>query len=269
MIIDNDRIYQSNTSGPFKIIEDLGFINGRHKCKIKFINTGYEASAITYNATSGRVLDKSLNGQISNDYDITRFDNYDAHINRLLKMIHIHMIDRCNNIFSDHFNAYGEIGIRVSEEWLDVNKFIVDARTLDGFDKYYMRPYIYQLDKDYKQQMIPKNQRIYSRETCMFLYVQDNYNLRVIENMKENGTESNYFGVEVNSAGNYYARIKVNGHRLNIGTFNNPIAANAFNYWELKFHDFELVPLLNNVPYMPPNEFIKYNVNVKEMMTLI
>lgn len=267
-LIENKTILQSNTSGPFIITKNLGIINKRNRVLIKFINTGYEYDVIAYNALDGRVMDKTLNC-ISNDYDINRYINYENHINNILRTIYSHMIDRCYNTNSQKYSSYGAIGIKVCDKWLqNINTFIDDAKIIDQYNKFYNRPYAYQLDKDYKQIHLPKNQRIYSKNTCIFLSNQDNINIKCIDN-KNNGL-TKYFGVEINSAGNFYARIKINNVRYNIGTFNNEIAAaNAYNYWSMYYHNYELVPLYNDVPYMAPNEFIKYNVNPKELCGII
>lgn len=264
-LILNKTIMQSNTSGPFIILKNLGNVNGRYKVLIKFINTGSLCEVLSHNALAHRVKDPALQN-ISNDFDINRFEDYDKYIDNLLITTYKHMIDRCYNTKSSKYKSYGAIGVRVCNEWLsDINIFLKDAREIDGFNKFYLKPYLYQLDKDYKQMNIPKQYRIYSKNTCTFLYYQDNANIKVIENKKHG-----MYGIEINSAGNYYARIKINGNRMNIGTFSNEIAAaNAYNFWHLYFHNFELVPLLNDVPYMSPQEFFKYNVNPKILCTSI
>lgn len=260
----NKTIFQSNTSGPFIILQNIGNINGRNKILIQFINTGFVCETILYNALDGRVSDKTLN-RINTDYSINRFIDYESHINNLLKVMYSHMVSRCYNKSDKKYNAYGKIGVRVCNNWLNsIDSFLNDVRLIDGFDKYYNKPFMYSIDKDYKQMHLPKSKRIYSKDTCIFLSIQDNTNLKCIEN-KINGI-TKYYGVEINSAGNFYARIKVNGRRINIGTFNNEIAAaNAFNYFQNYYHTFELIPLINDVPYMPPNEFIKYNLNIKNL----
>lgn len=255
------RVYQSNTCGPFIILNTNG-----SKVDIQFVNTGAIVTVLKDNAINGRVADPLLNGKrSSNDYNINRFDNYEHHINNLLKMMYKHMMDRCYNNKAKKYDSYGLKGVTVCDRWKnDINNFLQDARKIDGFDKFYAKPYLYELDKDYKQLNIPKCNRVYSLETCIFLYFKDNQNLRIIDN--KDSYRDKYYGVEHTKAGNYYARIKINGVRYNIGTFSNPIAAaNAYNYWHMYYHDFELIPLLNNVPYMPPNEFIKYNVAVKQL----
>ena len=251
------RIYQSNTSGPFIILD-----NGK-KVDIQFINTGTIKNVYKNNAINGRVSDPALNGKISNDYNINRYDNYDHHINLLLRMIYKHMIDRCYNKNISKYESYGKIGVKVCDEWKnDINKFLSDAIKIDGFDKFYKTPYLYELDKDYKQLSIPKCNRIYSLQTCTFLYYKDNYNIKIIDNKDK--CNNKYYGVEYTKSNNYYARIKINGIRHNIGTYTNPIAAaNAYNYWQIYYHEYELVPLLNDVQYMTKEEFESFNVNNK------
>ena len=191
-------------------------------------------------------------------------------LDKKIYMIYYHMISRCYNINDQKYSSYGAIGIKVCDRWMNKNMFLEDIRLLYNYNKFIINPEKYELDKDYLQQNKPKNMRIYSPHTCLFLYYQDNLNLKHLEKMKENPSKSKYFGVEINSAGNYYARIKIKNNRINIGTFNNIIAAaNAYNYYVLKYHNYELVPLLNDVPYMGPEEFIKYNVSPKLLYELI
>ena len=159
----------------------------------------------------------------------------------------------------------------MSKEWLNsFDIFLRDVKRLEGYEKFYMRPFLYDLDKDYKQMHLPKELRVYSKGTCMFLFYKDNLNLSTIDYHAYHPEMIKYYGLQQNKAGNYAVFRNDNQHRFYIGTFNNIIAAaNAHNYWELRIHNYELVPLLNNVPYMGPEEFIKYNVAVKQMYHLI
>ena len=271
-LIAEKQILQSNNSGPFIIIENISGTNSvSTRCKIKFISTGYENEALFYSILYGTVKDHTLKSYSNIDFDHSRYlIDYDKIIYRRLVTIYRFMIDRCYNPKSEKYPSYGAIGIRVSDEWRNMDQFMIDVKDLYNYDKFYLNPFIYEFDKDYLQQSIPKNQRIYSKETCLFLYYQDNLNLKHLEEMKEHSSRSGYFGVEINAQGNYYARIRMNNHRHNIGTFDNPIAAaNAYNYWMLKYHNYELVPLLNDVPYMGPEEFIKHHTAPKLMYKLI
>ena len=68
--IDFDKIYESNNYGPFKIIKDLGIINGSKKVCIKFINTGYENEVQYKDAINGDVRDSALPYNAKNSIQI-------------------------------------------------------------------------------------------------------------------------------------------------------------------------------------------------------
>lgn len=265
-----NKIFQSNTSGPFIMLKHLGVIDAHGRVLIKFLDTGTICDVQIRNALDGKVKDPALNGKRSNNYDISRIDDYDYHIRARLKSIYSKMISRCTNPNDPSFKMYGGIGVTVCDEWINsFDKFVDDVKYINGYNKFYNRPDLYNLDKDYKQIQIPKNQRVYSKDTCTFLHYNDNLNLKNIEYRNEHPSMQ-YFGVQVNKAGNFIASLYINNSYFYIGTFNNIIAAaNAYNYWVLYFHNYELIPLLNDVPFMPPNEFIKYNVNTKQLYHLI
>lgn len=264
------KIFQSNRSGPFKMIEYLGKENGHAFVMIQFINTGHIRKVEMYNALDGKVSDKTLNGIISTDFSIDRFDNYENYLNNRLKSTYAKMISRCYNVNSKEYQFYGALGVKVCNEWLEnVDIFLQDVKTLPGYDKYYYKPFIYELDKDYLQFNIPKENRIYSKETCMFLHKQDNLNLKAIE-YKRDFNPNGYFGVHINSANNFQVGITVKGKYIYLGTFSNIIAAaNMFNIAFSWYHEYEIVPLVNDVPFMQYNEIFKYKINPKQLYTLL
>ena len=66
----------------------------------------------------------------------------------------------------------------------------------------------------------------------------------------------------------YRPRLYVGGKEMYFGWFKDEkIAAAVYNYHYLKYHEkfprFELIPLLNDVPYVDPEDFIKYNMKPK------
>lgn len=71
------------------------------------------------------------------------------------------MVSRCYNPKDSAYNDYGGAGITISEEW----------RTYSAYSHWYKDNYIegYHLDKDVLQNSIPKNEKIYSPETCCFI----------------------------------------------------------------------------------------------------
>lgn len=153
-LIKNCTILQSNASGPF-IILSKERKNHRSYCNIKFINTGYITSVLFDNALNGRVFDKTLKSIPSHDYDITRFLNYEKHIDQLLSLIHKHMMDRCYNTKSSKYKNYGALGVKVDNDWHQKQIFISQVKTLYGYEKYYHYPFLYELDKDFKQITVP------------------------------------------------------------------------------------------------------------------
>ena len=267
---DLNRLYNSNSSGPFRVIE---IINGTKeigvKCLIEFVLTGYRKLVSPQNIPTGEVKDDTQFKNIPIDKSL--IENYDEWVNTRLRSIWTSMVTRCTDPNSSTFKGYGAIGVKVDDSWLDLNTFINDARSLPQFEKYYDNPTKYQLDKDYLQRDIPRSNRIYSKQTCMFLYYLDNSNMRAIDYLKENydTISSKYFGV-VKVKNLYKASIMLDGNARHIGSFTDEImAAAAFNYFERKYHPYELIPLFNDVPDISPTEFVKYNVSAKLMYRLI
>lgn len=268
-----DKIYYSDNYGPYIILDTYkrGIYNKwRPTALIKFTSTNYEKIVDADDALYGKVTDNSTNIKIPIDTNLLSELDKLNRLNRFAKNIWESMIRRCYNDKANSFKMYGELGVTVCERWLLFDNFLVDLPFIPQYDKWSRFPTIYQLDKDYLQLHKPKNERIYSLETCMFLHYLDNNNLRSIEFKNNNSTESNYYGIHIDKNGKYGVQIKIEGNTLWYGTFNNEIiAASVFNYHQERFHRYELVPLLNDVPYIPPNEFIKYNTNPKTMCTIV
>lgn len=264
-----NKIYTSNNYGRYRVIDIYsGKINCGNKAKIKFIDTGYEKIVELFHAVLGDVYDNSAT--YKTPIDTSKLDNIDRNIKikNFTYIIWREMIKRCYNNNADNYNFYGGNGISVCNEWKNINIFANDIKTLPQYEKWYRFPTLYQLDKDYLQLSIPKNKRIYSPKTCMFLYYADNINLSHIENRNNNNLVSNYFVVHKETESTYSASLSINNNNIYLGTFDNEIvAANVYNYWYNYYHNFELVPLLNNVPYVDPKEFIKHNTNPKVICT--
>lgn len=265
-----NKIFQSNRSGPFKMLEYLGKHNGHAFVKIQFLDTGYIRDVQMYNAIDGKVSDPTLNGKTSKNFSMDRFDDYDAYIVKRLKSIYSKMIDRCTNKNTKEYVYYGALGISVCDRWMEsFDNFLEDVKHLPGYEKFYQKPFMYQLDKDYLQFNLPREIRIYSPETCMFLSNQDNINLMTIEYKKYN-PGCGYYGIDINNAGNFQVGIRINGKFIYLGCFDDIIAAaNMYNMAFLWYHQYELIPVLNDVPYMPPNEIFKHKINPKMMYHLI
>ena len=265
--IDFSKTYYSRSYGPFKIISYLGRDEESKKVvRIKFINTGYEYDTLLKNVNNGMVKDYSVN------YDDRKFEvplsEYDNYINIILSSRWKGMMARCYNENCESYPEYGLIGVTVCDEWKDLNNFLNTIRTVKNFDKFYNDPLYYHLDKDFLQKDIPKNLRIYSPNTCIFLHVQDNSNLAFKE--KYDLIENGYYGIHINKLGYYTVSFRVDHyHTITVGTYSNLIAAlNEYNFFYILYGKYKQVPLLNNVPFMSHQEALKYLIpEYKNIMT--
>ena len=262
--INFNKIYWSNQYGPFKIIQVLGNINNHMRLLIRFINTGYEKDVQLENVKNGQVKDDIAKFKDFVTIDRIGKEEYDRRITIHLRNIWKEMINRCTNQNCSAYKSYGAKGIRVSNEWLNFDQFLNDVQYNFQYDKFYYKPYLYQLDKDYKQLNIPKYNRIYSKDTCVFLYYIDNNNLSTIEFNRNNNLTSSYYGVMVNKNNNYEANIMINQCPIFLGIYDSEIAAaNAYNSAVNHYHNYELIPLLNEVPIMSTEEIRNHRLDSK------
>lgn len=265
--INFNKIYYSDNYGAYKILE---VYNGKAgvgtKAKIKFISTGFEDIVELFHAKNGDICDKLANHTTPIDTNILSDYDRAEKINRYKYNVWREMIKRCTNKNASNYKFYGGIGVTVCNEWMDFNNFSKTICMVEQYEKWCRFPTLYNLDKDYLQLSIPKNMRIYSPKTCIFLYYIDNINLAKIEYKQnyQNNISSKYFGVHQETNSTYSVSISVNNTSIYLGTFDDEIvAANVFNHFQEYYHNYELVPLLNKVPYIPPEEFIKHNTNPK------
>lgn len=255
------EVYSSDNFGQFIPIEYIG--GEEDLVKIKFLNTGSERIVSSNALVHGKVKDLyapniagvgylgSFDGKVSDKNIIIFYRTWND------------MINRCYNVLDKDYYAYGGSGVRVDPRWFDFGNFLEDSKLLYGYENKLKYPSMYCLDKDYLQMNLQKNQRIYSLNTCMWISKYDNIIIMNRENSK-----SKYFGVTKTERG-FLARYS---HTI-IGYFSNEIAAaNAYNfYYTSNFinDQFRSIFLLNDVPYMSPTEFIKYNLNVKEIIKIV
>ena len=254
--INYGEIYNSDNCGPFIPIEYIGGVEDL--VKIKFINTGSERIVTSNQLVHGKVKDK-YKPNIANIGYLGHFNGkVSDHSNIIFYRPWNDMINRCYNKTDKDYPIYGAMGITVEQRWFDFGNFYEDAKLLYGYENKLKYPSMFCLDKDYLQMNIPKNQKIYSKNTCMWISKYDNIIIMGREN-----SNSKYFGVTKTSRG-YLARYS----NIKIGYYSDEIAAaNAYNYYytfNFKNDPFRSIILLNNVPYMSPFEFTKYSLNKTE-----
>ena len=253
-------VYTSNAYGDYEIIDDIGMINNKHMVRVKFKNTNYEYNVSKYNAENGIVKDPYC----ITVYGVGYLGEYDGYYADILYPTWNNMLSRCYNINNPAYCNYGGIGIRVSNEWLCFATFAYDAQNLQGFELKLANRDMYELDKDYLQKNVPHNQKIYSKSTCIWISKYDNTYEKVSRNRNE------YIGVRCNEYGTFNVRATINGITHHLDTFSDPIvAANVYNNFIRKYSKADKCIVLNDVPYVDPADFIKYNTNPKEMCKII
>jgi hypothetical protein len=79
-----------------------------------------------------------------------------------------------------------------------------------------------------------------------------------------------YRGVYKNGA-RYQSTIIINGTKINIGSFDDEIAAaNAYNYYRrYMLGEYDMIQVQNNVPYMSGEEFFSHNKRPKVMCEIV
>ena len=152
---------------------------------------------------------------------------------------------------SRQYTNYGAKGVKMSNDWLCFEKFLLDLPDLPGYEKWKLDPDHYDLDKDSLQIDKPINERIYSKETCQFITKSENR----IYNNQGHGYYSKYNGVSYDKRRNLYtAAIKVNKKTINLGRFTNEeAAASVFDNYAKNID----ARLINNVS-MPYELAIKF-----------
>ena len=235
--IDFDKIYTSKRSGDYKIIREAlsERINGgplRRMVEIQFIKTGYKYIVELGKARSGSVKDPYAPTVCGIGCIGILDDELQERYTQRTYNLWASMLSRCYNQSDNNYVNYGAQGVRVADRWLMFENFLRDLPSLPGYFEYIKNPSKYNLDKDYKQQGIPKNQRVYSVETCMFISIGDNELIRAMDNKVNGNCSSKYCGVRKRPNGSFESFILYNSNRIFIGAFNNEIAAaNAYNYF--------------------------------------
>lgn len=274
LIIGNE--YLSNNYGVFKVLDFIyhpEYTSNKTVALIRFNITGFECEVPLTSARNGIVRDKLLNHTIPIDILMLPEQEREKRLLSIIKPVWKGIIKRCYDVKSINHNRYGAKGVLVHDEWKDFNKFYSDLPSLFQYEKWYRFPTLYNIDKDFiaYKNNIPKEERYYSKNTCVFLHYMDNTNLRSIEYRDSNIStlSSKYFGVDSRISDGirvYRPRLYIGNKERYFGFYNNEeVAAAVYNYHYLQAHKisprFELIPLLNDVPYIPPNKFIKYNIH--------
>ena len=165
-LIEKGQIYASNSFGDFVVLEDLC----NSKYKIKFINTGYETIVSSAAILGGRVKDK----YVPNIAGVGFLGSFEGKVTVPNVIIFYRpwndMMNRCYNVTDEDYPMYGALGITVDPRWYNFGNFFEDAKTLPGYENKLREPTMYNLDKDYLQQDVPDNQKVYSKDYFNILF---------------------------------------------------------------------------------------------------
>lgn len=261
--IDYNKVYHSNNYGDFKILRRLENNKSNHKMvEVEFIDTGTIIPVRYCDALSGNIKDyyrKTMCGVAC----IGMASSYHPAYNMWEGMIH-----RCYDSKHCNYNRYGAKGVTVCEKWLCFEYFLEDLPLIDGYENWIINPSLYHFDKDYKQQGIPYDKKVYSLETCCFLQASDNIALARLDQNIRNNKSCKYIGARQVSENAFNAFISVNNEYHDLCTYQTEdMAAAAYNN-ACNFY-YNNRQILNNVPYIQPDELIKYAIRKKEMCIII
>ena len=263
--IDFNKIYYSTYSGPYKIIEFAGRPHegsdgSRKQAKIRFLNTGHETVVQLRQAQSGQVSDKTLKKEDRKFPTNISREEHDKLIDAILRDRWRAMMERCYNSNNSSYYKYGAIGVKVDSFWHYVENYLLSVRQIRGFVKFYNDPLHYNLDKDYKQLNIPREKRVYSPYTCIWLHEYDNANLYYMENHDP----KELYGVKRLSTKKeqYLVQFSINGERKEFGVYSNILAAaSVYEFYYFYYHPFDMIPLINkNLQTMSLDEAMKYKI---------
>ena len=254
----------SNNYGQFMILEWHPTPKGP-EATIQFTTTGTILTNIPfYSIRAGNIADPNLPYKIPLNINTLQPSLREIRINSQLNNIRCGMISRCININDKNYVNYGNIGVKICDRWLkSAQNFYEDARLLPQFNKFYTYPTLYTLDKDYLQLNISKENRIYSPSTCMFLHMKDNVNVMHYEKFKDSNKK--YYGVHKVSGG-YIAQFYINDTPITFGLYESEFtAAQVYNCAYKFYHQYDVFPLLNNVPDIDPTTIASLNLKPKLM----
>ena len=266
-IPDFDKIYQSNSFGPFKFLELLGLCGTDHnRARIQFIETGTIRDVTLSDAFEGTVRDPFRPvvcgfGYIGNASSKCR--EY---------TLWLDMITRCYNPNNVGYPQYGAKGVTVCDRWRSFEVFLEDVKLLPGYDLWLNNPGMYQIDKDIRQMGIPEYLKVYSPETCCFVDQTTNMKYAAkYHNEMDKSRTSKHMGVSRDQhRENYRVATTINQHKRGFGTYLTEVAAAAMYNKVTKFYYPDIDPnLLNDVPDMSMDEIQAQRVGGKNMCNTV
>lgn len=252
--INPEKIWD-NKGDPVKVINDKGFINGKHLVDIMFVNTNiFDEHTIINDINFNRLL--QYDNKIKDGYKPSVFDvgcygypNIDTFVRNREYILWYCMMSRCYNEKDKDYCNYGAAGVSVCKRWQCYEYFLEDLPFIENYDLWLNNRGHYFIDKDIKQSGVSKSNKIYSLETCIFITKIDN-NLEKQHRLAiENDT--GYVGIDRTESGNY--RVSVGND--NYFTFTNQIAAASMYNMVARYRGYNY---LNDIDEINLHEIRKY-----------
>ena len=251
--VNSGDLFSSNNYGDFNIIKELPSINKRRIFEIKFIQTQSIRSVTLREAMNGEVKDLFL----PSIYGVGYLGNGHKKGNNKLYNVWINILDRCYNPNNHSYMYYGYKGVTVDTNWHCFEIFLKDVVELDGYENLLISKNKIELDKDLLQKNIDTCNKVYSKNTCVWILKSVNNYMQILNKNATTNVSSKYVGVcHMPKSGNWQVSININKKMSHIGTFSNEIAAaNAYNYYAKKNNEN---CIQNDCPFMKIEEWMKY-----------
>ena len=160
--------FKSNQCGWFTVLDKVQPVKYKYKYLVEFD----EVNGVKYSTLTERK--HILNGGIKNPYYPLKLGvacvgnvnskEYKKEFNKWRAMI-----ERCYDEKNNHYNTYGNKGVKVCDRWLCFEYFLLDLPKLEGYDYEKLQNGELHLDKD-----IIGNSMLYSLENCILTSPNEN-----------------------------------------------------------------------------------------------
>lgn len=167
----------TNARGQEFIVESLDPVrkNNKKVYLVVFKETGYTTNSYPTEILKGLIRDKltpdiagvACLGYASVKDDPKKYYRWQG------------MIQRCYSPNNTGYHNYGGAGVTVCDRWLRYEYFLEDLSFIEGYNEELFLNGSLHLDKDLKQNHLPKEERVYSLETCCFLTKKENDKYRI------------------------------------------------------------------------------------------
>lgn len=166
------QVFQNKLGYTYRVVEFVSSDSKNKYYKVRFDKTNYEIIT-TKSAIKRMAIKDPFQPSVAKVGFIGELHNQATTKGHVYRIWH-NMINRCYLPTSKEFCRYGALGVTVSEEWHNFSNFYKDFTLIEGYDEKLINKKKLFLDKDKKQLHLPKNKRVYSLNTCIFLTANEN-----------------------------------------------------------------------------------------------